>query len=130
MRLNIYIDGTAGRSYGAGVGVYIEGNIRYSAKIKANEGNVAEYTALLHALKLLDITLNHEIQKITIHTDSTCLTDHTIGKTSPENGELQELMEEIDEHWNMLKCHEIEICHLPKKQNTLAHSLAKKGAKL
>jgi ribonuclease HI len=130
--LKVFIDGTS-RPHGAGVGVYIPRYVRYSAKVQASRGDISEYIALIHALKLIETILDSkEFGRITILTDSQGLVNHVNGTISPNNGELKVLKEEIDRLLDKVEalCVEIIMTHYPKRNNFLPHSLAKKGAKL
>ena len=126
--LIIYTDGASrGNPGNAGIGVVIyddEGNEleKYKKFIGQQTNNVAEYTALVESLNLLESrSLNGS--KIIFYCDSNLLVNQISGNFIIRNEGLRKLSLEF---WRIVKKLglEFDIIHIPREKNKVADKLA------
>ena len=128
-RIDIYIDGASkGNPGAAGIGVVIcRGNevIRnISSYIGKTTNNVAEYTALIFALQEALIMKAPEIY---VFSDSQLLCRQLNREYKVKNANIAVLFKQAMHLISAFK--KVEVCHIPRTQNTGADKLANKAIK-
>lgn len=123
-KLKIYIDGGARGNPGpAAIGVMI-GNKKYNEMIGETTNNVAEYKALVFALKKAKHLLGKKQGRETeleINTDSELVFKQITGRYKILEPDLQNLFIEI---WNLQQdFKKVEFKKIPRAQNKLADQL-------
>ena len=129
MQIIIHTDGGAiGNPGPAGIGVVIEmdGKVKtYAEGIGNTTNNVAEYKAVLFALKKARLLAGKKIQEADIHLylDSELVGNQMTGNYKIKDPDLQTL---FVEYWNMhLDLPPITFHLVPREQNTHADKLVK-----
>ena len=126
-KLVIYTDGGARGNPGpAAIGVIIGGK-SYGEKIGETTNNVAEYKALVFALKKAKHLLGKKVAKTTeleINTDSELMCNQLRGTYKILEPDLQTLFIEI---WNLKQDFKsVAFKHIPREENKLADKLVNK----
>lgn len=130
-KLCIYIDGAARGNPGeSGIGVVIsdyKGNIikEINRYIGVATNNIAEYTALIHALEHVDNTTASEIY---IYSDSELLIKQMNGDYRVKNEKLKELFTKA--LCLTRKFSKVSFVHIGREQNKEADKLANKAINL
>lgn len=119
-----YTDGGARGNPGpAAIGVVI-GDKQYGEYIGETTNNVAEYTAVIFALKKLKQLLGQkgvESSDIEIHSDSELITKQINGEYKIKERELQNLFVEV---WNLkMDFPNIKFVHIPREKNAGADKM-------
>lgn len=128
-KLNVFIDGASRGNPGpAGVGVIIYDNgvviKEVSESIGLTTNNVAEYSALIRALKECK---ELEADEIDVKTDSELVYKQVTGQYKVKNSNIKSLFEEVRQLIsNFSKC---AIAHIPREQNSIADKLASQATK-
>ena len=126
--VTVYTDGASrGNPGNAGIGVVLydeSGNelAKHKKYIGLQTNNIAEYTALIESLNLLESrSLNDS--KITFYSDSNLLVNQISGNFIIRNEGLRKLSLEF---WRIVKKlgMEFEIIHIPREKNKVADKLA------
>jgi len=128
-RLILHVDGAARGNPGpAGIGgiIFDERGLKLcelSEYIGETTNNVAEYLALLRALKLAsDVS---EVESIHIHSDSELLVRQLEGTYKVKNPTLKSLFDEVK---RLLRAYKrVKIYHVPREENAGADKLANKA---
>ncbi len=123
-----YIDGASSGNPGdAGIGVVVyrdgEEIARESKYIGKQTNNVAEYSALIRLLEMLE---NHSIKEVKVYSDSELLVKQVLGEYKIKNEALRELMSRIAQHKKRIK---FTIEHVRREKNSEADKLAKAASK-
>ncbi len=125
---HIYIDGASscnpGES-GAGIVVYDQGGEeidRKSIYLGEMTNNMAEYEALLHALKEAE---RASIKNVFIYTDSLLVANQIPGKYKTNNHILKKYVEKARNIIQTLN--RFELQYIPREKNRLADKLAKEA---
>lgn len=122
-----FIDGASSGNPGdAGIGivVYKDGEevVRESKYIGKETNNVAEYTALLTMLEMLE---NHGIKEIEVFSDSELMVRQLSGEYKVKNEGLKPLFMRALAHKKKIK---YSVVHVGREKNVEADKLAKKGS--
>jgi len=125
--LSIFTDGAASENPDpASVGVVIKENdktvVEISKSIGSATNNVAEYTAMIEALKE---AVRLGAQKVILHTDSELLYYQLTGRYKVKNANLLLLFEQVRRIAAGIK--DVEMKRIPREQNQDADRLAKKA---
>ena len=109
MHINIFVDGSGGKD--SGYGFYIENTGESSYEKKSNlTNNQAEYMAIIHALKTVNVG-----NEIIIYSDSkntVCQLNH---EYAINNDQLRSLAKKI---WILIKLHKsVKITWIPRNKN-------------
>ncbi len=128
----VYTDGASGGNPGpAGIGfvVYDEHNpqepiFSFAHYIGIATGNVAEYEALISALKWL---LKNNIQKAVIYTDSELVYKQLTGAYRVKSAHIRNLVSHARQLLNKFK--EIDLKTIPREENRAANKLAQRIVK-
>ena len=123
-KLTIYTDGGARGNPGpAAIGAVIGGK-SYAEKIGKTTNNIAEYKALVFALKKAKALLGKSKAKETeveVNTDSELIHRQLTGLYRIEDVDLQPLFVEV---WNLkLDFKKVEFRHIPREKNKAADKL-------
>lgn len=123
-----FIDGaSSGNPGNAGIGIVIykdnEEIVRESKYIGIQTNNVAEYTALIVLLEMLE---KHKIDSVSIYSDSELLVKQVSGEYKIKNEVLRELMMKIAPHKKKIK---FTLEHIRREGNGEADDLAKAASK-
>ncbi len=123
-KIVVYTDGGARGNPGlAAVGVLI-GNKKYCEKIGYTTNNVAEYQAVIYALKKLRVLLGKKEVKsveVEIRTDSELVVKQLNAKNKIKDADLQPLFLEI---WNSKQDFKnVSFNYIPREQNKEADKL-------
>ncbi|HRU38914.1 MAG TPA: ribonuclease HI family protein [Candidatus Goldiibacteriota bacterium] len=123
-----YIDvASSGNPGDAGIGVVVyrdgEEIARESKYIGKQTNNVAEYSALIRLLEMLE---NHSIKEVKVYSDSELLVKQVLGEYKIKNEALRELMSRIAQHKKRIK---FTIEHVRREKNSEADKLAKAASK-
>ncbi|MFH1724815.1 MAG: ribonuclease HI family protein [Elusimicrobiota bacterium] len=125
MKLSIYIDGASRGNPGpASVGVVLQDASgrpvkEYHRYIGETTNNVAEYTAMLDALRLAG---EMKADEITVHSDSQLLVRQLSGEYRVKNERLFKYMLQIRNLRKQFKT--VEVVHISREQNKRADRLA------
>lgn len=127
--LEIFIDGACRGNPGpAAVGIVIQENGKVVKKISKSIGeatnNIAEYTALIYALKE---AIALKAQQLKIYTDSELLYYQLTGTYQIKNENLKSLLDEAQALGKKFK--HIEMKRIPREQNQEADKLATQAIK-
>ena len=85
--------------------------------------NVAEYSAILHLLKLCEL---HKIHEISIFADSELVVKQISGEYKIKNDSLREFATQIKEYRKKIK---FTLTHIRREQNAVADKLSKIATK-
>jgi ribonuclease HI len=127
--VNLYVDGgSRGNPGKSGAGVYIESIDgtplkKYGFYLGETTNNSAEYTALLHGLKLAK---SFNVEKINIYSDSLLIVSHINGKYKISSSRLKPLYEESIKLLKLFP-NGFTITHIPRIKNKVADDLANKA---
>lgn len=123
--LHVYVDGAARGNPGpAAIGVVVltrQGRkvAAFGEAIGEATNNYAEYTALIHALRLLSV---YEVDRLRIHTDSELLAQQVKGNYRVREKSLRSLYAQV---MSMLaRYRDWSIQHIPREENQEADRLA------
>lgn len=130
MELKIFTDGGSINNPGpAAIAfvIYLDNKLfqRYSAKIGRNTNNFAEYSALLKSLEWVKEKSVHNLDKISVFSDSSLMVNQLNGLFKVKNAQIREFIIKI-------RVLELEINtpvvynHIPREKNSLADSLVKR----
>jgi ribonuclease HI len=127
--LDIYIDGASRGNPGrAGIGiVFAHGDApvkNISKSIGTQTNNVAEYTALIHAL---EEALSMKVRHVRVFSDSELLCRQLSGVYKVKNESLRSLFMQAVQL--RMKFDECSISHIPREQNKGADKLARQATK-
>lgn len=123
--LHVHVDGAARGNPGpAAIGVVVK--TRQGRKVAAfgeaigeTTNNYAEYTALVHALRLLSV---FEVDRLRIHTDSELVARQIRGEYRVRDKNLRSLYAQV---MSMLgRYRDWEVLHVPREENAEADDLA------
>ncbi len=122
-----FIDGASSGNPGdAGIGIVVykdgEDIVRESKYIGKETNNVAEYTALLTLLEMLE---HHGIKEIEVFSDSELMVKQLSGEYKVKNEGLKPLFMKALAHKKKIK---YSVGHVRREKNTEADKLAKKGS--
>ena len=122
----LYTDGASSGNPGpAGIGavlIFNNNKVTLSEYIGHTTNNVAEYTALLKALKL---ARDRGVKRLKIMLDSELVVKQLLGLYKVKNEKLKVLYNEVKELLEGF--HEYEVRHIPRQQNREADALSRKG---
>ena len=123
-KIIVYTDGgSRGNPGPAAIGVVI-GDKKYSKAIGKTTNNVAEYQAVIFALKKLKQLLGKkgiEENEIELRLDSELIAKQLNGQYKIKEKELQPLFVEV---WNLrLNFGDLHFAHIPREENKLADKL-------
>jgi len=126
--LHVYVDGAARGNPGpAAIGVVVltrEGRkvASFGEAIGEATNNFAEYTALVHALRLLSV---FEVDRLRIYTDSELMASQVNGDYQVKEKTLRSLYAQV---LSMLRRYrEYEVVHISRESNTGADILANRA---
>ncbi len=125
--LDIYIDGACvGNPGPAAIGIVVKEGGKVVKKLSQAIGiatnNIAEYTALIYALKE---ALNRKRSIIRLHTDSELIYNQLKGTYKTKNEKIKSLFAEVQQLAQQFE--RIEMKQIPREQNRDADGLAKKA---
>jgi ribonuclease HI len=127
-KLIVFTDGASRNNPGeAGAGVVIRDDSgktieTFSHYLGVTTNNVAEYTALLDALALLE---KHPADEVLIHLDSQLVVRQVMGEYKIKQPHLLPLVKRVRE--KMATFPKITISHVPREMNAEADALANKA---
>lgn len=126
MKLTIFTDGASRGNPGPasyGFIIYRNGKIIYEEGkyIGITTNNVAEYTAVLQALKQIEQAFGKA--QITLYADSRLVAEQLSGRFKIKSAHLKKVIEQIKQLQFKLGS-SISYYHIPRNQNTLADKLA------
>jgi ribonuclease HI len=126
--LYVYVDGAARGNPGpAAIGVLVltrEGKrvAAFGEAIGETTNNYAEYTALIHALRLLSV---FEVDRLRIYSDSELMAMQVKGEYRVKEKTLQSLYAQV---MSMLRRYkDWDIAHIPREKNAEADALANRS---
>jgi ribonuclease HI len=126
--LHVYVDGAAKGNPGpAAIGVVVltrEGRVvaSFGETIGETTNNFAEYTALVHALRMLSV---FEVDRLRIYTDSELMASQVNGDYRVKEKTLRSLYAQV---LSMLRRYrEYEVVHIPRENNAEADLLANRA---
>lgn len=128
MELIIYTDGASRGNPGlAAYGFIIyksDGKLLYKQGkcIGITTNNIAEYTAVLEALKYVKDNSSESDNKVTVYLDSLLVTQQLSGKYKIKNSGLKPYYEKIKSMENIFT--DISYIHIPRTKNKLADRIA------
>ena len=135
--INVYSDGAClGNPGPMGVGVWIpDFPLEISDFVGRGTNNIAEWTALLYAVKIVihEAEINPgkiEGKKIIFHLDSELVVKQVNGEYAVNNNNLIDLSKEVKKEMKILdKLCTLDVRWIPREKNKKADSLSKKAAK-
>lgn len=135
-RYIVYVDGGARGNPGpAAIGVVIglpgQGGKKYSEKIGRTTNNVAEYQAIIFALRKLKALIGKKQTKnaeVEIRMDSQLAANQLNGKFKIKDSDLQPLFIEV---WNLKQDFKnVSFIHIPREENKKADKLVNEALNL
>ncbi len=126
--LNVYVDGAARGNPGpAAIGVVVltrDGKkvASFGEAIGETTNNYAEYTALVHALRLLSV---FEVERLRVHTDSELVASQINGDYRVKEKTLLSLHAQVVSMLGRYRAWE--VIHIPREENAEADRLANKA---
>jgi ribonuclease HI len=130
-KLIVYLDGASRGNPGpAGVGIIIsneEGKIisQINKYVGKTTNNVAEYMALIHALK---VAKKYKAKWVRFYLDSELLVNQINGLYRTKNKNLFNLLQQVRKLSNNFS--QVEFQYIPREENKLADKLANKAINL
>lgn len=128
MKVIIYTDGGARGNPGpAAIGVVIGDTYEHSEYIGKTTNNVAEYTALVFAIKKVESLYKERCASLDleIRMDSELVVKQMKGEYKVKNKQLHRLYEEIQSH--IPRFHHVSFQHIPREQNARADALVNRA---
>jgi len=126
--LHVYVDGAARGNPGpASIGVVVltrDGKkvASFGEAIGEATNNYAEYTALVHALRLISV---FEVERLRVYTDSELMASQVNGDYRVREKSLRPLYAQV---MSMLRRYrEYEVAHIPREKNSEADLLANRA---
>lgn len=120
MTTKIYTDGASRGNPGRASGGVVVGSVKFGVCFEPTTNNIAEYRALIYALK--EATLQ-KLPDIEIFSDSLLMVNQINRKWEVKDGDLRELWIVV-QHFLRHNFDSWTITHIPREENTEADRLA------
>lgn len=121
--MKIYTDGASRGNPGLAAGGIIVGDKKYGLCFGIATNNVAEYRALLYALRE---AISQKVEDIAIFSDSKLMVEQVNGRWVTDNSVLKDYREMVL-HYLGHNFKSWTLTHIPREENTEADALANKA---